>query len=106
MGAGGEQQAAGAVLGKVELDQRKIICIVKNQQPGLLALLQPAFDCGNQLALILVLFRGNIGEQFREFSKTGQDRLFASSIDPEDIGIAVLLTRMVGIFDCDLRLDD
>ena len=49
---GGQQQTAVTQAGNVLLDQQEIIGVIKDQQPALLALLQPAFDRFHDLALI------------------------------------------------------
>ena len=64
MGTCGQQNAPIASLGKIVAHQSNIIGVIKDQQPTLLALLQPLFDRFHELALI-VSWRAAKGEQIR-----------------------------------------
>src|SRR5712691_4196012 len=47
-----EQNASITSLREIFSDDSNIISVIKDQQPALLALLQPAFDCGHELTLV------------------------------------------------------
>src|SRR6266496_944312 len=104
IGAGGQQNAAVAEFRKVVAHQSDLISVIKDQQPTLLTLLQPAFDRFHQLALVRLNFHWKGRKQFCKCDKTGEQRLFTRRIDPEGMGVPITIMRTIGIFNGNLRL--
>ena len=66
-----KQNASVALLGEILLDDQKIIGVIEDQQPSLLAMLQPTFDRWHELALVRLAFCCKGGKQFCKGHKTG-----------------------------------
>src|SRR2546428_9237863 len=83
MSAGSQQNTPVTSLRKIITYLCHFISIIKDQQPAMLAVLQPVFDGFHDPALICFLVYSQRGEQIRDTHKTRDDGLFTCSIDPE-----------------------